>query len=146
MLEIPIVSRLVEDGLWHELDAPPIARVSAVLEYFANSGGLLLFGSDTPSDPTFANPPGLNGRIEMDRWIDAGVTPSQLFNAVTADNAEFFGLAEEIGAVEVGRRADLLLLRENPRMSVSAYDTIDYIILGGKVIERSSLSALAERP
>ncbi len=124
MLEIPVVSRLVENGLWKELDAPPIARVSAVLEYFASNGGQLLFGSDTPSDPTFANPPGLNGRIEMDRWIDAGVTLSQLFDAATIDNARFFGLDDEIGTIEVGKRADLLLLEKNPLLDLSAYDTI----------------------
>ena len=141
MLRIPIVAQLVEQGLWEELDAPPIARVSAVLAYFADNGGRLLFGSDTPSDPTFANPPGLNGRIEMDRWIEAGVSPSQLFVAATASNADFFGLADEIGTIETGKRADLLLLRDNPLESVSAYDTIEHVILSGNVIERSSLAA-----
>lgn len=141
MLRIPIVAQLVEQGLWEELDAPPIARVSAVLAYFAGNGGRLLFGSDTPSDPTFANPPGLNGRIEMDRWIEAGISQSQLFVAATAGNAEFFGLADEIGTIETGKRADLLLLRDNPLESVSAYDTIEYVILNGDVIERSSLAA-----
>ena len=72
MLQIPIVAQLVDQGLWAELDAPPIARASATLGYFAANGGRLLFGSDTPSDPTFANPPGLNGRLEMSNWIAAG--------------------------------------------------------------------------
>jgi len=142
MLEIPIVARIVEDGRWAELDEPPITRVTAVLTYFSENGGQLLFGSDTPSDPTFANPPGLNGRIEMDRWVAAGVSPAQLFAAATITNAEFFGLADEIGTVEVGKRADLLLLKENPLMDIAAYDTIEYVIVGGKAIERSSLSAL----
>ena len=140
MLRIPIVSQLVEEGRWQELDAPPIARVSAVLQYFASSQGRLLFGSDTPSDPTFANPPGLNGRIEMDRWIEAGVSPLQVFLAATVSNAEFFGLIDEIGTIETGKRADLLLLNDNPLDNVSAYDTIEYVILGGDVIKRTSLA------
>lgn len=146
MLQIPIVAQLVEQGLWDELDAPPIARVSNVLGYFAKNGGRLLFGSDTPSDPTFANPPGLNGRIEMDRWIAAGVSPLQLFTAATVGNAAFFGLDEEIGTIAVGKRADLLLLRANPLEDVSAYDSIEYVILGGAVIERSTLSAAPSAP
>ncbi len=141
MLQIPIVAQLVEDGLWQELDAPPIARVTAVVGYFADNGGSLLFGSDTPSDPTFANPPGLNGRIEMDRWIAAGVSPSQLFVAATIGNASFFGFDDEIGTVEVGKRADLLMLKANPLDGIAAYDSIEYVILGGTVIERSTLSA-----
>jgi len=144
MLGIPAVSNLVENGLWMELDAPSIARVSAVLGYFASNGGQLLFGSDTPSDPTYTNPPGLNGRIEMDRWIDAGVTLSQLFYAATIENAKFFGLDDEIGTIEVGKRADLLLLGKNPLRDLAAYDAIEHIILNGEAIERSSLSALAD--
>ena len=144
MLEIPIVAQLVEDGRWAELDEPPITRVTAVLTYFSENGGQLLFGSDTPSDPTFANPPGLNGRIEMDRWVASGVSPAQLFAAATITNAEFFGLAGEIGTVEVGKRADLLLLKENPLKDIAAYDTIEYVIVGGRVIERSALSALGD--
>ena len=146
MLRIPIVAQLVDEGRWDELDAPPIARVSATLAYFVANGGRLLFGSDTPSDPTYANPPGLNGRFEMDRWIDAGVTPRQLFSAATADNAAFYGLDEEIGTIMPGKRADLLLLRRNPLEDVVAYDAIDYVILGGVVIERSVLSAVGKTP
>ena len=146
MLKIPIVAQFVDEGRWEELDAPPIARVSAVTGYFAHRGGRLIFGSDTPSDPTFANPPGLNGRLEMDRWIAAGVTPTQLFQSATIGNAEFFGLADQTGTVEVGKKADLLITRESPLDGVSAYDTIEYVILGGKAIKRSSLSAISAEP
>jgi hypothetical protein len=142
MLEIPIVRQLVEAGRWEELDTPPISRVTIVLRYFSDNGGKLLFGSDTPSDPTYANPPGLNGRLEIDRWMAAGVTPAQFFAAATVTNAEFYGLDHEIGTIEEGRRADLLLLRENPLDNITAWDTIETIILNGDVIERSSLSAL----
>ena len=38
-------------------------------------------------------------------------------------------------------RADLLILDENPLELVSAYDTIESVILGGKVFDRSRLSA-----
>ena len=143
MLRIPIVARLVDEGRWQELDAPPIARVSAVIAYFAEQGGTLIFGSDTPSDPTFANPPGLNGRYEMDRWIAAGVSAPVLFRAATIGNAEFFGLADRLGRVEQGKRADLLLTRQNPLASVTAYDSIEYVVLAGELFERGSLSATA---
>jgi len=146
MLQIPFVAQLVKEGHWDELDAEPIARVYNVLRYFTNHGGSLLFGSDTPSSPTFANPPGLNGRIEMDRWIAAGVSPLQLFTAATISNARFFGIENEIGTIETGKRADLLLLGDNPLVSVAAYDTIEYVILGGKVFDRSDLSADSGKP
>jgi len=144
MLNIPIVAQILKEDRWQELNEPPIKRVSAVLHYFASNGGRLLFGSDTPSDPTFANPPGLNGRLEMDRWSAAGVSLQQLFAALTINNARFYGMEDRLGSVEVGKYANLLLLRENPLEKISAYDSIETVILKGKVIERSSLSADAK--
>lgn len=141
MLNIPIVAELVEKGLWAELDEPPITRVNAALNYFSEQGGELLFGSDTPSDPTFANPPGLNGRLEMNNWLAAGVSLEQLFRGLTINNARFYGLYDKIGSVEAGKRADLLITRQNPLETVSAYDTIQQVILGGILLDRANLSA-----
>jgi len=142
MAAIPFISRIVDDGRWAELDAEPIARVTATVSYLAANGGAFIFGSDTPSDPTFANPPGLNGRLEMDNWIAAGITPSAIFRAATLGNAEFFGLHDELGAVEVDKIANLLLMTANPTESISAYDTIEIVIFEGNVLLRSELSAL----
>jgi imidazolonepropionase-like amidohydrolase len=100
-----------------------------------------LFGTDTPSSPTYANPPGLNARIEMDRMIDAGLTPAQIFKAATLSNAEVLGLAREVGSVQAGRIANLLLLRKNPVETVGAYDEIVTVILRGRVIDRAELEA-----
>jgi len=142
MAGIPYIAGLLEKGRWKELDAEPVARVTAALSYLAENNGALIFGSDTPSDPTYANPPGLNGRLEMDNWIAAGVSPAILFRAATIVNAEFFGLQEDVGTVEKGKHADLLLMTKNPMKSVAAYDAIEVVIVGGKAILRSELSAL----
>lgn len=143
-------NRMIEDldggvpaGGWEQAIAAPVARVTAVLGRFAARNGRLLFGSDTPSAPTYANPPGLNGRWEMDRWIAAGVTPAHIFRAATLDNAVFFGLDKEIGTVSVGKRADLLLLAANPLESVTAFDRIEVVFTLGTPIERTKLSARA---
>ena len=141
--ESPYMKELLETGRWHEVDAEPIARVTAALSYLAANGGHLIFGSDTPSDPTYSNPPGLNGRLEMDRWLAAGVTPAQIFKAATIYNANFFGLQDNVGTVEPGKRADLLLTRVNPLQDVAAYDEIAFVIVNGEVFPRSELAATA---
>lgn len=141
MRGIPGVARILENGHWQDVDAVPIARVTEALSYLASRGARLSFGSDTPSAPTYANPPGFNGRLEMRRWLEAGVTPMRLFRAATIVNAELFGLQDVIGTVEEGKRADLLLMTRNPMEDASAFDAIDVVILEGRVLRRSDLSA-----
>jgi imidazolonepropionase-like amidohydrolase len=121
--------------------AGPIGRNNNATNYLAKHGAKILFGTDTPSAPTYANPPGLNGFIEMHRLVDAGVTPAQIFRAATIANAEAIGLSGEIGTVEPGKRADLLLLRKDPTQSVDAYDEIVKVIVHGRVIDRADLAA-----
>ena len=99
----------------------------------------LIFGSDTPAGDGFGNPPGLNGRLEMQGWADAGAPLTLLLRAATLDNATALGLSHELGSIEVGKRADLLLLKENPLADVSAYDSIETIFLNGEAIAREAL-------
>jgi imidazolonepropionase-like amidohydrolase len=119
-----------------------IERTRATFKLMLQDHVLLLFGSDTPAGDGFGNPPGLNGRLELQDWADAGAPLSVILRAATLDNAITMGLSHEIGSLEVGKRADLLLLKENPLASVSAYDSIETIFLNGEPIARDSLRSL----
>ncbi len=138
------------EGAWFRKDelgdTPPqvFERIegygAAVVGYLARNNGRLLFGTDTPSAPIYTNPPGLNGFYEMRRWIAAGVSTAQLFRAATIENARIMDLDKEIGSIEKGKRAHLLLLRANPLESVEAYNTIETVFLAGKPIPRDTLA------
>lgn len=118
-----------------------ISRASEVTRVLAGANAQLMFGSDTPSDMLYTNPPGLNGRLEMRNWIAAGVSEEKLFRALTIDNARMLRLDRQIGTVEPGKTANLLLLRGDPLRSVDAYDTIETVFLHGRPIPRATLSA-----
>jgi imidazolonepropionase-like amidohydrolase len=118
-----------------------VARAHEVMRVLFEANSRLLFGSDTPSDAIYTNPPGLNGRIEMDHWIAAGVSPDRLFRALTIDNARMFRLDDRIGTVEPGKMANLLLLSANPLENVKAYDAIETVFLHGQPLDRNELSA-----
>jgi imidazolonepropionase-like amidohydrolase len=106
------------------------------------NGAELLFGTDTAVGGFgWASPPGLAGYWEMRAWVRAGISLRSLFESMTIANARAFGLDGEIGTIEAGKRADLLVLADNPLVDVSAYDTIKIVILGGNEIQRDSLSA-----
>lgn len=121
--------------------AVPIARVEHTTAALVARGGRLLFGTDTPSAPTYANPPGLNGWLEMHRLSDAGLTPAQIFQAATLTNAQSLKLDRDVGTVAVGKKANLLLLRADPTQSIDAYAGIVKVILGGTVLDPATLRA-----
>lgn len=120
-------------------------RYERAIARLNESGGRLLFGTDTAVGGFgWGNPPGLNGYWEMQGWVRAGIDLEILFAAATLRNAEAFGLADELGTIEVGKQADLLLLRENPLEAVTAYDSIEQVIVDGQVYRRSELEASAD--
>jgi imidazolonepropionase-like amidohydrolase len=122
------------------------ARAANATRYLARHDGRLLFGTDTPSSPLYTNPPGLNGWREMNRLVEAGVTPAQVFRAATLANAQAMRLDAELGTVQVGKRANLLLTREDPTRSIRAYDEIVTVVLRGQALERSALAAVNRSP
>jgi len=115
------------------------ARAMATMRLMSAVNVALIFGTDTPSGEGIGNPPGLNGRLELQHWAEAGVPLSRILRAATLDNAEAFDLARELGSIEVGKRADLVLLGANPLDSVMAYDSIEIVFLNGEPIAREAL-------
>lgn len=116
-----------------------IQRTHETFKLMLKDGVPLILGSDTPAGDGFGNPPGLNGRLEMQGWADNGAPLLLILRAATLDNAKALGLDRELGSIEIGKRADLILLKENPLVSISAYDSIGAIFLGGKLLPRDSL-------
>jgi imidazolonepropionase-like amidohydrolase len=116
-----------------------IERTRATFKIMLEDHVSLVFGSDTPGVDGFGNPPGLNGRLELQNWADAGAPLSLILRAATLDNATALGLSQELGSIEVGKRADLLLLKDDPLVTVSAYDSIETIFLNGEPIAREAL-------
>lgn len=119
----------------------PLDNVYRMTRSLAKHNATLLFGSDTPSGPFYTQFPGINGHLEMNRWVEAGLPLALLFEALTINNAKILGLDSSVGSIEVGKKANLLLLKENPLLSISAYDSIQKIVLNGKVLERDLFSA-----
>jgi imidazolonepropionase-like amidohydrolase len=118
-----------------------IERTRATFKTMLRDRVRLILGSDTPGVDGFGNPPGLNGRLELQDWAEAGVPLPLILRAATLDNAKALQLSHELGSIEIGKRADLLLLKDNPLANISAYDSIETIFLSGEPIARDTLRA-----
>ena len=56
--------------------------------------------------------------------------------------AEWLGVADDRGTVQVGKRADFLLLDADPRLDVANTRRISAVVLGGRFLSRARLDAM----
>jgi Amidohydrolase family len=110
-------------------------------KYLYDLGHPLLVASDTPSGPIYGNQPGYDTYREMRAMAQAGIPLDAIFRAATINNAKQFGLDRDYGTVQVGKVANLVLLKSNPLETLRAWSAIEKIVLRGEVIERESLAA-----
>ncbi len=78
--------------------------------------------------------PGLGASIEMDLFVKAGLSPLEAIRAATQTSARSLGIAGDRGTLELGKRADFLVLSDDPLASVLNVRRIEEIYKrGGRV-------------
>lgn len=117
------------------------SRLNTVAKFLSEHNGNFILGSDTPAMNMFTNPPGYNGFLEMTHMFEAGIPLETIFKAATYNNAKAFHLEHLYGSVEKDKVANLLILGSNPLNNINAYNDIEIVIIGGKVVHREKLSA-----
>ena len=99
-------------------------------------------GTDAPMPLVY---PGFALHKELELLVEAGMSPADALRAATIWPAEFLGLSDRSGSVAVGKRADLLLLDDNPLSGIShTSGLIRAVVLDGRLLQRSDLDALLD--
>jgi imidazolonepropionase-like amidohydrolase len=109
-----------------------------LLKAMQDGGVRLLLGSDAPQ---VWNVPGFSLHRELEYLVRAGLTPYQALESGTRHIAEFFGTGAERGTIEVGRRADLVLVEDNPLKDIRQTSRIALVIVNGHVLTREEIDA-----
>lgn len=104
------------------------------------AGVKFLAGTDCPPVDTYT--PGFCLHFELKALVLAGLSPLAALQAATINPAEFFNITDEIGSVEVGKYADLVLLEADPLADISNTQRIVSVTLRGDFFERKSLDKL----
>lgn len=101
----------------HEYSASVVSSFQLALR----AGVKIALGSDTVYEPL--TPYGEYSALEFKALIEHGMTIDQAIVAATATASEALGMSQRIGTVEVGKQADLLVVREDPTASADVlYD------------------------
>jgi imidazolonepropionase-like amidohydrolase len=122
--------------------SPNAATREAMLAYnfprMIASGARIVLGTDTGIQPghTF----GSGEHLELARWVQLGLTPSQAIVAATQRPAELMGLTD-MGTLAVGKRADFIVLDANPLEDIRNTRQISSVYLDGAKFDRDALLA-----
>ena len=109
---------------------------------FYRLGARFLAGSNAGS---YGSLPGSGLHLELALLHRIGLSPREALAAATTNYADVYGW-QDVGRIEPGRVADLLILDADPRADLSALEHIHTLVFRGKVVDREKLLTLDGRP
>jgi len=112
-----------------------------VLPMLVEAGIPVLAGTDAGYLNSF-NYPGEGLHEELERYVEAGLTPQQALASAILTGPRFLGHSDRYGSVTAGKAADLLVLDANPLKSVAATRRINAVVLHGRLLDRAALDKL----
>jgi len=91
-----------------------------------------------------SSPRGSSLLRELELLTESGLTPYDAIRAATVAPALFLGKAGEFGTIDVGNRADLLIVEQNPLKGVGHLKQLIGVMVRGKWLAREQLDHMVE--
>ena len=112
---------------------------ATITQSMQRTGVLLMAGTDVGLPHLF---PGFSLHDELALLVEAGLSPLGALQAATRNTAQAVGLGDELGTVEVGKLADLVLLDADPLAAITNTTRIAAVVANGRLFEKSELQGL----
>jgi imidazolonepropionase-like amidohydrolase len=106
------------------------------LQLFERHGVKIALGSDSGIAST---PIGESSLRELELLVDFGLTPTQALIAGTINSAGVLGFQKDRGTLEVGKRADFVLVRGKPWENISDYRKLDSVFVSGRPLVKNGV-------
>ena len=98
------------------------------------AGVPIVMGTDSGGWPHMLNMfHGPTALREMELMAEAGMTPEEVIRAATVTPARMMGIEDLVGTIEVGKRADLIVVRGDPLESISVLGELEWVIKDGEL-------------
>jgi hypothetical protein len=121
--------------LWFRKEEYFYPRAAASAAKIVRAGGRVCVGGHGAMQ-------GISCHWDMWALHSGGMTNFEVLRAATLHGAEAIGYAQDLGSIEVGKLADLIVLAKNPLEDIRNTNTIKYVMKNGELFEGDTLNQI----
>ena len=118
---------------WFRQDEYAFSKVAEAAAKIVRAGGRVGVGSHGQLQ-------GLGYHWELWMLQSGGLTPMEVLRAATLHGAEALGFAQDLGSIEPGKLADLVILAKDPLADIKNTNTIKWVMKNGELYEGDTLN------
>ncbi len=89
---------------------------------------------------------GLGAHWEMWMLAQGGMPPHKVLQTATLNSAKYLGLERDLGSLEKGKLADLVILNHNPLDDIFSTDQVDMVMLNGRLFDGETMNQVGNHP
>jgi imidazolonepropionase-like amidohydrolase len=104
-------------------------KVLQLTKMLYDNGVTILSGTDIPN---FDLVPGSSLHHELEILVEAGISPLEVIKIATRNGAQALGIENDVGTIEPGKQADMIILSDNPVDEISNTKKIEAVINNGQ--------------
>lgn len=132
ILDYSLLERVTDDEL--VLMKKGYTNFQWFMKTFVDAGGKIDIGQDTSSSYHATTIPGLAVAREMQLLVDGGISPMQAIQAATKWSADLLKQSADLGTIEEGKLADLIIIGGDPLQDIAAVKDVHVVIKDGDVM------------
>ena len=106
------------------------SKVLQLTKILYDHGVTIMSGTDIPN---FGLIPGISLHHELELLVKAGINPLNVIKIATSNAAEALGILDDVGTIEAGKQADMIILNANPIRNIRNIGAIEGVIEDGQV-------------
>lgn len=131
----PAIAHKLAHREWGSLDASRMPVLAADVRRLADAGALVGMGSH-------GDEPGIGFHYEMEAHGLGGMAPMAVLHAATAGAAETIGRLQDMGTLEAGKYADLVVFDRDPLADIRNTRSVSLVMRGGQLFDADTLDEL----
>ena len=89
---------------------------------------------------------GIGAHWEIWMLEQGGMTEMEALRAATMNGAEYIGMGDQIGSIEEGKLADIIILSKDPSENIRNTEFVDYTIMNGRIYDTETMNEIGNTP